>query len=115
MDFISKKADGSFKYEVIVLMTGSNLDKINPGMFGTAQFQFAQDGKVLQISRKAIVGSLKDPGVYTIQDGKAVYRPIKVNPLTEGSIEVLDGLNASDEVIVSGLINVKEGTPVKVQ
>jgi membrane fusion protein (multidrug efflux system) len=115
VDFISKKADGAFKYEVIVLMTGSNLDKISPGMFGTAAFQFAQEGKVLQISRKAIAGSLKDPGVYTIKDGRAVYKPIKINPLTEGSIEVLEGLNANEEVIVSGLINVKEGTPVKVQ
>lgn len=115
VDFISKKADASFKYQVRIAMTGSNLDKINPGMFGTAAFQFAQEGKVLQISRKAIAGSLKDPGVYTIQDGKAVYRPIKINPLNEGSIEVLEGLTANDEVIVSGLINVKEGTPVKVQ
>jgi membrane fusion protein (multidrug efflux system) len=115
VDFISKKADGAFKYEVIILMTGSNLDKISPGMFGTAAFQFAQEGKVLQISRKAIAGSLKDPGVYTIKDGRAVYKPIKINPLNEGSIEVIEGLTASDEVIVSGLINVKEGTPVKVQ
>jgi membrane fusion protein (multidrug efflux system) len=115
VDFISKKADGAFKYEVIILMTGSNLDKINSGMFGTAAFEFAQEGKVLQISRKAIAGSLKDPGVYTIKDGKAVYRPIKINPLNEGSIEVIEGLSANDEVIVSGLINVKEGTPVKVQ
>jgi membrane fusion protein (multidrug efflux system) len=115
VDFISKKADGAFKYEVIILMTGSNLDKINSGMFGTAAFEFAQEGKVLQISRKAIAGSLKDPGVYTIKEGKAVYRPIKINPLNEGSIEVIEGLSANDEVIVSGLINVKEGTPVKVQ
>lgn len=115
VDFISKKADGAFKYEVIILMTGSNLNKISPGMFGTAAFQFAQEGKVLQISRKAIAGSLKDPGVYTIKDGRAVYRPIKINPLNEGTIEVIEGLSANDEVIVSGLINVKEGTPVKVQ
>jgi membrane fusion protein (multidrug efflux system) len=115
VDFISKKADGAFKYEVIILMNGSNLDKISPGMFGTAAFQFAQEGKVLQISRKAIAGSLKDPGVYTIKDGRAVYKPIKINPLNEGTIEVIEGLSANDEVIVSGLINVKEGTPVKVQ
>jgi membrane fusion protein (multidrug efflux system) len=115
VDVISKKADGAFKYEVIILMNGSNLDKISPGMFGTAAFQFAQEGKVLQISRKAIAGSLKDPGVYTIKDGRAVYKPIKINPLNEGTIEVIEGLSANDEVIVSGLINVKEGTPVKVQ
>jgi RND family efflux transporter MFP subunit len=115
VDFISNKADGSFKYEVILLMNSKNQNQIKPGMFGTAEFQFAQTGQVLKIDRKSVVGSLKNPGVYLIQNGQAVYRPITINPLDDGSVEVLDGLKAGDEVIASGLINVKEGTKVKVQ
>lgn len=115
VDFISDKADGSFKYEVILVMTSPNQSSIKPGMFGTARFQFAQDTQVLQISRKSIVGSIKNPGVYLIKDGIAVYQPIKINPLNEGSVEILDGLKAGDQVISSGLINVKEGAKVKVQ
>jgi hypothetical protein len=84
-------------------------------MFGTAAFQFSQDEKVLQINRKSIAGSLKDPGVFLIQDGAAVYQKVVINPLSDGTVEILDGLKAGDEVIASGLINVKEGTNVKVQ
>lgn len=115
VDFISNKADGSFKYEVILLMNSKNQDQIKPGMFGTAEFQFAQTGQVLKIDRKSVVGSLKNPGVYLVQNDQAVYRAITINPLDDGSVEVLDGLKAGDEVIASGLINVKEGTKVKVQ
>jgi RND family efflux transporter MFP subunit len=115
INFISQIADASFKYEVILQMSGNNLEKIKPGMFGTAAFQFSQDEKVLQINRKSIAGSLKDPGVFLIQDGAAVYQKVVINPLSDGTVEILDGLKAGDEVIASGLINVKEGTKVKVQ
>lgn len=115
IDFIAQKADASFKYDVILLMSGKNLEKIKSGMFGTAAFQFSQDEKVLQISRKSIAGSLKDPGVFLIQDGAAVYQKVVINPLNDGTVEILDGLKAGDEVIASGLINVKEGTKVKAQ
>jgi RND family efflux transporter MFP subunit len=113
--FISDKADASFKYQVELIMTSKNQDKIRPGMFGTAQFKFSQEEKVLMIDRKSISGSLKDPGVYLIKDGVAVYQPVKIHPLDNGFVEILDGLKAGDQVIASGLINVKEGTKVKVQ
>ncbi|RAI93933.1 efflux RND transporter periplasmic adaptor subunit [Algoriphagus yeomjeoni] len=113
--FISDMADASFKYQVELIMTSKNQDQIKPGMFGTAQFKFSQDEKVLKIDRKSISGSLKNPGVYLIKDGTAVYQPVKINPLDDGTVEILDGLKAGDEVIASGLINVKEGTKVKVQ
>lgn len=115
VDFISDKADGAFKYEVVLLMSGANQEQIKPGMFGTAHFNFSQDEEVLKINRKSIAGSLKDPGVYVIENGQAVYRAVKINPLDDGTVEILEGLNAGDEVIASGLINVKEGTKVKVQ
>jgi RND family efflux transporter MFP subunit len=115
VQFISDKADASFKYEVELVMNSKNQDEIKPGMFGTAQFQFSQEEKVLKINRKSIAGSLKNPGVYLIKDYRAVYQPIKINPLNDGNVEIIEGLKAGDEVIASGLINVKEGTKVKVQ
>lgn len=115
VNFISNMADASFKYEVELVMNSKNQDQIRPGMFGTAQFEFSQEEKVLKIDRKSIAGSLKDPGVYLIKEGVAVYQPVKINPLDDGTVEILEGLKAGDEVIASGLINVKEGTKVKVQ
>ncbi len=113
--FISDKADASFKYEVELIMNSPNQDQIKPGMFGTAKFKFSQEEKVLKIDRKSIEGSLKSPGVFLIKDDVAVYQPVKINPLDDGTVEILEGLKAGDKVIASGLINVKEGTKVKVQ
>ena len=115
IDFISEKADAAFKYEVRLVMNGGDIDKIRPGMFGTAQFEFSQEENVLQISRKSIAGSLKDPGVFLIKDDVAVYQKVSINPLKDGNVEVIEGLKEGDVIIASGLINVKEGTKVKAQ
>ena len=115
VDFISNKADGSFKYEVILIVSGDKLGEIKPGMFGTATFKSSKEEKILKISRKSIAGSIKDPGVFLVENEQATYRPVKINPLQDGTVEVLQGLKAGEEVISSGLINIKEGTKVKIQ
>ncbi|MCH7400319.1 efflux RND transporter periplasmic adaptor subunit [Belliella kenyensis] len=115
IEFISEKADASFKYEVRILLNQGDTGKIRPGMYGTASFEFAQKENVLQLSRKSIVGSLKEPGVFVINNDVATYRKVQINPLKDGYVEIVEGLASGDEVISSGLINIKEGTKVKVQ
>lgn len=115
VDFISNQADGSFKYEVILIVSGDNVQKIKPGMFGTAKFQSTQQENILKVSRKSIVGSIKDPGVYLIQNGQATYRAVKISPLDDGNVEIIQGLKVGEEIIASGLINIKEGTKVNIQ
>lgn len=110
--FISDKADGAFKYEVILEIKNPSAE-IKPGMFGTATFASTDTANRLLINRKSIVGGLKNPGVYTIENGVAVYRSVQIQPINESLVEVMEGLSEGDEIIASGLINVKEGSPVK--
>lgn len=112
--FISNKADGAFKYEVILEIKNPS-EEIKPGMFGTATFASTDTANRLLINRKSIVGGLKNPGVYTIENGVAVYRSVQIQPINASLVEVLEGLSAGDEIIASGLINVKEGIQVKAQ
>lgn len=112
--FISNKADGAFKYEVILEIKNPS-PEIKPGMFGTATFASTDTANRLLINRKSIVGGLKNPGVYTIENGVAVYRSVQIQPINASLVEVLEGLSAGDEIIASGLINVKDGIQVKAQ
>jgi RND family efflux transporter MFP subunit len=112
--FISNKADGAFKYEVILEIKNPS-PEIKPGMFGTATFISPDTANRLLINRKSIVGGLKNPGVYTIENGVAVYRSVQIQPINASLVEVLEGLSAGDEIIASGLINVKDGIQVKAQ
>ncbi len=114
VNFISNKADGAYKYEVI-LEIKNPASEIKPGMFGTATFTSTDTANRLLINRKSIVGGLKNPGVYTIENGVAVYRAVQIQPINASLVEVIAGLSEGDEIIASGLINVKEGIQVKAQ
>lgn len=111
--FISDKADGAFKYEVTLVVKNKEGELVKPGMFGTALFSEAASDEKLVISRQAIAGGLKNPGVFTITDGKAVFRPIEIRSLNASEVEVISGLESGEQIITTGLINVKEGIPVK--
>ncbi|WP_194972594.1 efflux RND transporter periplasmic adaptor subunit [Aquiflexum lacus] len=115
VSFISDKADGSFKYEVIVTLIGEDLESIKPGMFGTAEFTSKDTYSSLVINRQSLTGGLKNPGVFVINNDVAVYKPIAVRAVNISLLEVIDGLQEGDEIIASGLLNVKEGIKVKVQ
>ncbi|MCU0401296.1 MAG: efflux RND transporter periplasmic adaptor subunit [Algoriphagus sp.] len=112
--FISNKADGAFKYEVILEITSPS-PAIKPGMFGTATFTNSDTADRLLISRKSLVGGLKNPGVYIVANGVAVYRSVQIQPINASLVAVTEGLSAGDEIIASGLINVKDGIKVKAQ
>ncbi|GMQ30768.1 efflux RND transporter periplasmic adaptor subunit [Algoriphagus confluentis] len=114
VSFISNKADGAFKYEVILEIKNPS-PEIKPGMFGTATFVSPDQAERLLINRKSIVGGLKNPGVFTVENGVAVYRSVQIQPINSSLVEVLEGLAAGDEIIASGLINVKAGVQVKAQ
>jgi len=115
VDFISDKADAAFRYEIVILVQAPNDSPVKPGMFGTAQFGAKSDQEVLVISRKAVSGGLKNPGVFTVKDGKALFKPVEIRPLNATQVEVLSGLQAGEEIIADGLINIKEGTPVQIR
>lgn len=113
--YISNKSDGSFKYEVVLLIENQKTELAKPGMFGKAYFSSAGLKPALLIDRKSLSGGMKNPGVFIIENEKAKFKPVKVRPLNGSFVEITEGLNEGDEIISSGLINVKEGIKVKVQ
>jgi HlyD family secretion protein len=60
-----------------------------------------QRNNVLKVERGAFVdaGSV----VYRVQGDRATRQPVKLGPMSVGEVQVLSGLNAGDEVIVSSV------------
>ena len=50
----------------------------------------------------------------TSRDGKAERREVKLGDMFGDRIEILDGLDEGDVIIISGLMNVSDGSAVKV-
>lgn len=111
--FVGSKADRSLSYPVEISVSGRDKKDLKAGMYITAYFDSAAEGKVIMIPRSAISGSVKNAKVYTVTGGRATEQVVTIGSMTGTRVEVLDGLHAGDSIIVSGLINVSDGVTVK--
>lgn len=113
VSFISAQADGAHNYPIEIELVNRKDHPLKAGTFVYADFARNSQQKLLLVPRTALIESLKNPMVYVVQDNKAVVRKITVGRDIGNNIEVLDGLNEGEQVIVSGLVNIKEGSLVK--
>lgn len=84
-----------------------------PGTFATVEVPLSADDALL-VPAIAVVPSVKGRSVYVVQDGKAKLVEVKTGARTPERVQVLHGLAAGDQVIVSNLLRLRDGAAVKV-
>lgn len=111
---IGMKADGSRRFPVEIEVHNNAGKPIRSGMFGMVFFASKGTHNAMAIPRTALVGSIKDPSVFVVENDKALRRPIKVGSANEKTIEVLGGLKEGDKIVIAGQINLDDNTPVNI-
>ena len=111
---IASKADDAFKYEVEIMMQNQGEVQLKPGMYATAHFNFKSNNAKYYLNRDALIGSVQNPEVYVIENGESKLKKLTLGESRGDLLEVLNGLNPNDKVVMSGQINLSDGTEVKV-
>jgi len=111
---ISEKADATGKFLAEVHLANNDKEKLRAGML--ADVAFAMDAKSIGLSVpvSALVAGGKQVKVYVVNNGKVSQRNIKTGIVTPLKIQVVEGLKAGEKVVVSGQMNLEEGTAVSV-
>lgn len=112
---IGVKADASHNFKVEIAVRNSGKNRIMAGMYGSVKLQNATAKNALSISRKALVGSTKHPQLYVVRNGKAKLISFTAGTSDAAFIEVVDGLSATDVVIVKGQINLQNNSNVLIK
>jgi membrane fusion protein (multidrug efflux system) len=107
------KADPAKRYNVEVVVNNQDDKFIKPGMWGSMNFAGQPGLKLLSIPRKAIIGSIKDPSVFLVRGDSVIERKISAVVIDDKSIAVSQGLNAGDVIVISGQINLVNGSKIK--
>jgi len=115
VSFIDVQADNSKRFRVEVELANPGAAPLKGGMAGRAFFSTGKQIAVLALPRECVVGSVRDASVFLAADGKAELRPIKLGRIFGGYAEVLDGLKEGDQAVISGQINLQNGTKIEVQ
>ena len=111
--FIGIKTDRGLNYPVEVILDRD--EELRIGMYVKVHFTQAEARPAILVPRRAILGSSGAAGVYIVQDGKAVRREVTLGDMTGDRIEVLQGLEPDDEIVVAGIMNIADGTEVIIQ
>jgi RND family efflux transporter MFP subunit len=114
--FISTKGSDAHSYPVEIAVPNNGQFPVKAGMTARFSRTSTEARQSLVIPRLAVVGSMKSPQVYVVENvnGKQI---VKLRELALGTehgmkIEVLSGLQAGERVVVNGQQNVRAGTEV---
>jgi len=87
---------------------------LKPGMFARVNIVYERRDNALQLPRNAILDADGEQSVYIVVKNKAEQRRITTGLANNGWIEVLNGLQGDERIVVVGQAGLKSGTAVKV-
>jgi len=111
---ISDKADGSGKFLAEIGFSNDDKEQLKAGIIADVHFAVDETKTGLSIPVNALLASSKDAKVFVINGDKAEERKIKTGIITADKVEVLDGLTAGEQVVVSGQLNLESGTAISI-
>lgn len=90
-------------------------NRLVPGGFARIKLALASGKTGIMLPARAIIPVLNGQQVYVISGGKAEPRDVVLGRRSADAVEVTGGLQPGDSVVMSGLLQLKPGTPVKVK
>lgn len=114
ISFISPIGDENHNYRVEVLVSNQSASQLKAGTYVLVEFNLERKGSALQIPKGALVEGVKNPYVYISGNGTASARKVVLGRELGENIEVIGGLKVGEEIIVSGQINLTEGSKISV-
>jgi membrane fusion protein (multidrug efflux system) len=101
----------TFPVRIRVADTGGLL---RPGMFARVAIVYERKPDALQIPRTALLDGDGPPKVFVVKDGKAAERAVTLGLSNGAMIEVVEGLQDGEQVVVVGQGAVKPGAAVRI-
>jgi RND family efflux transporter MFP subunit len=111
--FIAPKADASLNFPIEIEIASNPANQLKAGMYGTAVFSFGNTAPVVTIPRSAFVGSVSTNQVFVVENGAtAKLRNVISGRVLGDKVEILQGLNEGESIIISGQINLADGSKI---
>ena len=87
--------------------------RLRPGLFAEVAVSLAVNPDAIMIPEQAIWPIGNDKTIYVIEDGKAVQRTVELGDRKPGWVEILTGLDAGEEIVVTGQMKLFPGAAVR--
>lgn len=111
---VGVKADDARRFPVEIEIGNDPAHPLKAGMFGTAAFSSGISREAIMLPRSAIIGSIRTPKVFIVENNRAVLKNIRIGSANDHEVEVVEGLSDGEVVVTSGQINLDDRIPVRI-
>ena len=93
-------------------LCNNNTDVLKPGLFARVDMILQRFPSALKIPSEAILTVIDGNSVFLLKNGKASLRHVTTGIRTDKEIQITSGLEANDTLIVTGLMQIRDGMSV---
>jgi membrane fusion protein (multidrug efflux system) len=88
--------------------------KVLPGSFAELELVLRDIPNAIVVPTETLIPELKGQRVFLARSGKAKAVPVETGIRTERTLQILSGVQAGDTVITTGLLQIRDGSPITV-
>jgi len=111
---IEPKIDPKTRTLTVRALYANQGELLQPGRFVSVELIVREKSQALQIPSQSIIPESGKEKVFLIKNGLAEPVIIKTGMRTQAYVEILEGLNPGDTLVVSGIMQLKKGSPVQI-
>jgi len=90
-----------------------NNGKLIPGIFVAIDYDLGFEQNAYMVPAESVIPILNGQKVYVVRNGIVVEVPVQIGVRTADDVQIIGELENGDKVLISGLLAVKAGAPVK--
>lgn len=110
IDRVLPTADKETQQYTVLLHVDIDPKLLLPGLSGEASIIRRKIPNALILPRRALIGDY----VFKVENGKAIFTPVKVGVRGLNNVEIKDGLTAGDLVVTDGMGSLKDGDSIRI-
>jgi len=111
--FIAPEIDSSTRTVMVKALVPNPDNYLRAGMFANVTINLKEKTSALTIPESAVMMNGKNSSVFIIsEDSKAMIKPVKLGLRMKGKVEVIEGLNTGEKVIIEGIQKLGPGVKV---
>ncbi|MFA6599196.1 MAG: efflux RND transporter periplasmic adaptor subunit [Ignavibacteriaceae bacterium] len=110
---VEPKIDESSRTVQVRAIIPNDRRELTPGAYVEIDIVLQDIKDAIMVPSEAVVPDIQGEKVFVYRNGLAVPQLVKQNIRTENEVQIINGLNVGDTIIVSGIIQLKPNAPVK--
>lgn len=111
---INSRVDPVTRSITVESLINNTEELIHPGQFMSVNLILATREDAVLIPEQSVLTEGNRQYAFVVRDGRAVQVDLVLGNRMRGEVEVLEGISAADEVIITGLARLKDGDAVTI-